>query len=166
MPAAEHFLVYLNGTRSKQHYPGLRCVLFTVRRSLPGMKRYCRVLLLLFQVVGLRVSAEESFSAQEIVERMADQADEMERVAQDWGYWRESLEKKLDGKNHVVEEKKKLRRTIWLEGKPYLELVKVNDKDLNTDGLKEEAKEKAKFLKEVRIRRRRILTKKTSPGNS
>ncbi len=108
------------------------------------------VLLLLLQIGALPLAAENQLSAQQAVERMATRADEMDLAAEEWGYWRESVEKKLDSKNRIEEEKKKLRRTIWLEGMPYMELVKVNDKDLDTAEQKEEAERKAKFAKAMK----------------
>jgi len=108
------------------------------------------LLLLLLQIGAFPLAAENQLSAQQVVERMAAKADEMDLAGEDWGYWRESVEKKLDSKNRIEEETKKLRRTIWLKGKPYMELVKLHDKDLDTGEQKEEAERKAKFAKEIK----------------
>ncbi len=108
------------------------------------------LLLLLLQIVALPLAAEDRLSAQQVVEKMAANADEMELAGEEWGYWRESVEKKLDSRNRIEEEKKKLRRTIWLEGKQYMELVKINDQDPDIGEKKEEAERKEKFVKALK----------------
>ena len=114
------------------------------------MKNKYALLLLLLLIRPLSLAAENPLSAQQIVEKMAVRAEEMELAGEEWGFWQESVQKKLDNKNRIEEEKKKLRKTIWLEGKPYMELVKVDNKDLDAGERKEEAESKAKFLKALK----------------
>ncbi len=113
------------------------------------MNRYALPLLLLL-ICTIPLAAEDQLTAQQIVERMAVRAEEMDLAGEEWGYWQESVQRKLDSKNRIKDEEKKLRKTIWLEEKPYMELVKINDKDPDTGIKKEEAERKAKFIKEIK----------------
>ena len=113
------------------------------------MKNRFALRLLLIVICALPLGAEDQLTTVQIVERMALRAEEMDLAAKEWGYWQESVQKKLDSKNRIKEEEKKLRKTIWLEGKPYMELVKINDKDPDAGKQKEEAERKAKFLKSL-----------------
>jgi hypothetical protein len=95
------------------------------------------------------LSYSETLSQTEILRKIVERAKQNEGLADDIGYQQVTTDRKMkEGK--ISEQKVRLHRIIWLEGKPYLELVQVNGKEPDEKEKKEEKKKKAKFIKSLR----------------
>ncbi|MGH9858026.1 MAG: hypothetical protein ACRD4B_09305, partial [Acidobacteriota bacterium] len=81
--------------------------------------------------------------------KIVERAKQNEELSNDVGYEQVTTDRKMkDGK--ISEQKVRLHRITWLEGKPYPELVKVNGKEPDEKEKKEEKKKKEKFIKSLR----------------
>jgi hypothetical protein len=95
------------------------------------------------------VSSSEPLSQTEILQKIVDRAKQNEELADNIGYHQVTTDKKMkDGK--ISEQKVRLQRIIWLQDRPYLELVKVDGQAPDEKEKKEEKKKKEKFLKSLR----------------
>jgi hypothetical protein len=106
-----------------------------------------KTILLVCLLVCLPVLADSAES--ERMQRILQKAAENEKLAEQYGYYQEKIQKKLDD-GKIKEQNSKLYRMVWLEDQPYLELVQINGEPLNKKQMEEETKQKSKFLKSLK----------------
>lgn len=82
----------------------------------------------------------------QIVERVVDRTQQNLEADDHVGSYQTVAVKKLKG-DEVKQEETKTYRTIWIQDKPYSELVQINFKNLNAKQKKEESKRKSEFVK-------------------
>ena len=91
----------------------------------------------------------DTLSTTDVLRRIVERAKQNEELANNIGFHQVTTDRKLkEGK--ISEQKIRMYRTIWLENKPYLELIQVNGKEPDEKEKKEEKKKKAKFIKAIR----------------
>ena len=94
-------------------------------------------------------SNDDTLSTTDVLRRIVERAKQNEALADNIGFHQVTTDRKLkEGK--ISDQKIRMYRTIWLENKPYLELIQVNGKELDEKEEREEKKKKAKFIKSLR----------------
>jgi hypothetical protein len=110
-------------------------------------RRFTHYIILLF-LLSLSISASPSFSKDDVLKKVLDRARENEKKSLGFGFYQTTHVKKMaDGK--TTSEETKEYKLIWLQGEPYLELVKKDGKELDKSEKKKEQERKAKFVKSV-----------------
>jgi hypothetical protein len=115
------------------------------------MKHKIRITFGLLLIAGLCFQSQ-GFTADadiEILKRIVDRLKENDEVAGNYGFWQDSNYREFNSEGEVTEEETRTYRTIWVNDSRYMELIKVNGKELDKDHRAKEEKRKKKFLKET-----------------
>src|SRR5215470_340473 len=108
-------------------------------------RRFTHLIILLFLSLSLGGSSL-SLTKEDVLKHILQKAKENEKKSVEFGFTQLTHSKKLDEGKTTSEETKEYK-LIWLQGEPYLALVKKDGKDLDKDDKKKEADRKAKFVK-------------------
>jgi hypothetical protein len=92
--------------------------------------------------------AEEP-SEKVILGRILEKAEANDKLLDKYGSSEEAKERELDADGKVKDEETKTYRTIWIERKPYQQLVLVDGSPLNSKQRSEEEKRRAKFVEAI-----------------
>lgn len=84
---------------------------------------------------------------EDLVARIVQQAIENDRNSDDYGFYEKAVTRELDSNGKLKKEETRTYQTVWIEGKPYSELVKVNDRPPDGSRKKEETKRRQEFIK-------------------
>jgi hypothetical protein len=87
---------------------------------------------------------------QNLVKTILEHLEKNQTLAQAYDFYQDTHLKEMNKDGEVEKTEKRTYRTIQLEGLRYFELIKFDDKALDSDKKKEEAKNREKFLKAVR----------------
>ena len=115
---------------------------------------------LLAAVLVLLVSAlcrAESPSNADILKRIMDRIKQNDELTEEYGYYYQAQFRELDGDGDLVKEEKRLYRIVWVEGKQYFELMRIDDRDLSAKDKAEEVKRRNKFIESVRKKQKSEL---------
>lgn len=109
-----------------------------------------------FLIVAILLStslfARDALSTQDVLKRILDKAKQNEQLAGNVGFSQATRIKKMnDGK--ITSEDFRQYRLTWINNRPYMELLKINGKDLDAVAKKEEKERKAKFIKSLTKKR-------------
>jgi hypothetical protein len=106
------------------------------------------IALLACLLTALVVQAGPSLTDDEILQQILQKAKENEDFTTRVGFHQTTATKKMkDGK--ISEEKIRFHRLTWIDNRPYLELLRVDGRELNPKEKKEEAERRAKFIKSL-----------------
>jgi hypothetical protein len=99
-------------------------------------------------LVSSFLSGSTSISKDQILNKILQKLKQNEPRSNEVGYYQSTNQKKMkDGK--LIKEDLRLYRVTWIQNQPYLELLKMNGKGLDTDEKKKEADRKSKFIKSL-----------------
>ena len=105
--------------------------------------------LCLLAIIGFSIASAEDPDDREILKRIVEKAKQNQELSEEIGFLQSTSSTKIrDGK--ISETKVRTHRVIWVEEKPYLELVKVNGQEPNAKERKEEKERREKFIKSLR----------------
>jgi hypothetical protein len=94
--------------------------------------------------------ASEDLKEQEVLQKAAEKANQNEQKALNYGFKLQTIIKKMDTDGKLEEQIQRDSHIIWLEGKPYNELLQINGQSLDSKAKAEEFKRKSEFIKTVR----------------
>jgi hypothetical protein len=94
-------------------------------------------------------SFEASSPDPELLQKIKTQLEKNESIIESYDFYQDTRVKDMKKNGEVEKVEKRTYRTILLEGHRYLELIKFDDKALDKDKKKEEAKNREKFLKRI-----------------
>lgn len=117
-----------------------------------------QIVLLVVFLLGLVLPAlaSETLSEETVLQKAAEKAEKNEEIALNYGFKLETIIKNMDGDGNLEEEIKRDSNIIWLEGKPYNELLTINGKKPDSKELAEEAKRKSEFIKAIREKKKTL----------
>jgi hypothetical protein len=103
-------------------------------------------------VINLEVGANptESPPTQALISRIIKQGQQNYKLSQNYGSYKRVVVKKLSKEGSVKNEETKIYRTTWIEGHPFGELIRINDKELTKKEKETEAKRRSEFIKGIR----------------
>ncbi|HSE40471.1 MAG TPA: hypothetical protein VLH08_06855 [Acidobacteriota bacterium] len=107
------------------------------------------ILTILFLSLACILNANSTVD-QNLLRTIVEHLEKNETLAETYDFYQDTHVKELNKDGSVEKTEKRTYRTIQLEGQRYFELVKFDDKALDSDKKKEEAKNREKFLKAVR----------------
>jgi hypothetical protein len=97
-------------------------------------------------LVSFSIGASPSSTKDDLLKKILNRAKENSEKSLEFGFYQITNTKKMnDGK--LASEEVKEYKLIWLNGQPYLELIKKDGKDLDKSEKKKEQDRKAKFVK-------------------
>ncbi len=118
-----------------------------------GNKIWIRyTLLVVLLVVNLEAGAnptEETPPTQELIKRIVEKGHQNYKFSHDYGSYKRMVVKELSKDGKVKKEESKIYRTTWIEGHPYGELIRINDKVLTKKEKEKEAKRRSEFIKGI-----------------
>ncbi len=85
----------------------------------------------------------------EILKNLVKQLEKNDEIVDNYDFYQDYEVKELDEDGKIKKVKNETYRTILIQDQRYLELVKVDDRDLNQDEKKDEAKRRDKFMKKI-----------------
>lgn len=106
------------------------------------MKNLILVFVLLVTAAGSGPSADNH----ELLKKLVDRALENDKATVDYGFQEKTVVKDLDSDNKLNKQESRTYRTVWIENKPYAELLKINDKPPGDKDKEEETKRRQKFV--------------------
>ena len=104
---------------------------------------------LFFILLPFPVFSQHQPSIKEILEKAIEKAKKSDDAAERFGFYQDVISKELSDEGNVQDKKEKTYRTIWLEDKPYQELILVNGQPLKSDDKKDEAKRQKEFVESL-----------------
>jgi hypothetical protein len=113
------------------------------------VKQKVLLIIFLFALV-LPVLASEDLTEETVLQKAAEKAEKNEQIALNYGFKLETIIQKMDGDGKLEKEIKRDSNIIWLEGKPYNELLTINGQKPDSSQMAEEAKRKREFIKAIR----------------
>lgn len=119
------------------------------------MKQIGLSVLLAFPII-FPAYASEDLQEEVVLQKAAEKAQKNDEIAKNYGFKMETTIQKLEGDNDVDEEIQRKSHIVWLEGKPYNEILQINGKDLNSKQKAEEAKRRKEFIKSIREKKKTI----------
>jgi hypothetical protein len=109
-------------------------------------------LLMVLLVVNSEAGAnptEEAPPTQELISKIIKQGQQNYKLSQNYGSYKRVVVKKLSKDGNVKKEETKIYRTTWIEGHPFGELIRINDKVLTKKEKEKEAKRRSEFIKGI-----------------
>jgi hypothetical protein len=110
------------------------------------IKKISIPILFFFITFSLSASAPDP----ELLKKIVEQLEKNEETIGSYDFHNDAEVKDVNKEGEVEKVEKFTYRTISLEGHRYFELIKFNDKELDKDKKKEEAKRREKFLKRLK----------------
>jgi hypothetical protein len=110
-------------------------------------------ILLLFAMPAF---TSEVLSEKEVIHKTAEKAEKNEELARNFGFQLETIIKKMDVDGKLQEEIKRDSHIIWIAGKPYNELLRINGEKLDSKHKAEESRRKSQFLKTIREKKKTL----------
>lgn len=86
----------------------------------------------------------------QLISRIIEKGQQNYKLSQDYGSYKRVVVKKLSKDGKVKKEETKVYRTTWIEGHPYGELIRINDRELTNNQKEKEAKRRSEFIKGIR----------------
>lgn len=113
------------------------------------MIKYWPFLLLALLFLPAPPARGETSSQSDVLKRIMDRVKENDQLTEDYGYYYEAKTRELDSDDKVTKEESRLYRIIWVENKPFFEILKVDGHELTSKDKAEETERKKKFIKSV-----------------
>jgi hypothetical protein len=98
----------------------------------------------------------DTLDEEAILRKTAEKAKKNEEVARNYGFKLQTVIKKMDSEDKLEEEATKDSHIIWVEGKPYNELLKIDGKEHDSKQKSAELKKKKEFSQSVRDKKKTI----------
>lgn len=98
--------------------------------------------------------ASDDLSEVAVLEKAAEKAEKNEEIALNYGFKMETVIRKMDSHGELEELIKRDSHIIWIEGKPYNEVSKINEAVPDSKQRAEEAKRKSEFVKTIREKKK------------
>jgi hypothetical protein len=89
-----------------------------------------------------------STTTETLLKKILEKAKQNQELTRQLGFYQTSEVKKIR-RGKVSEKEVRTYRVTWIEDEPYLQLLKINGKELNEQQRKEEASRRAKFVKSM-----------------
>lgn len=109
------------------------------------MKNLAFVLIVLVAASGSGARPD----SQELVKKLVDRALENDKASEEYGFQQQTVAREYDSKERLEKSETRTYRTVWIEKKPYAELLRINDKPPGEKERKEEAKRRQKFTEAI-----------------
>lgn len=113
------------------------------------MNRGTLSIFILLLLTPLLFASETPLKEEEVLRKVAEKAEKNDQAALNYGFKLQTIIKKMDTDGQLEEEIQRDSHIIWLEGKPYNELLTINGKPLDPKNKAEESKRKSEFMKTV-----------------
>ena len=107
-------------------------------------------LLVLFLSFETGANPPEVPPTQKLISRIIEKGQQNYKLSENYGSYKRVVVKKLTNDGKVKQEETKIYRTTWIEGHPYGELIRINDKELTKKQKEAEAKRRSESSKGIR----------------
>lgn len=115
------------------------------------MKNLAFILILLVVTSGTGGAGPDTG---DLVKKVVDRALENDKASEGYGFHQETLVKEFDSDGKLEKQEIRTYQTVWIENKPFAELLKVNDKAPGDKDKKEEAKRRQKFTESIHSKKK------------
>src|SRR5262245_20334270 len=112
------------------------------------MARKLAALLIFTLLASAPLYASDATANEDVMKKILAKAKDNEKLADEIGFEQSTVVRKMDD-GKVTEQETKVYRLTWIQNQPYLEMIKMNGKDLDQKTKKDEAEKKAKFIKSL-----------------
>lgn len=113
-------------------------------------------LITLFLFLAVPILAYDNLSEVAVLQKAAEKAEKNEETALNYGFKMETVIRKMDLHGELDKLIKRDSHIIWLEGKPYNELLRINEEAPDSKQRAEEAKRKSEFVKSIREKKKTL----------
>jgi len=128
---------------------------FQVKTGLAWVTAFCAALLLFFNV---EFSFCDAPAPEEILKRVVEKAEKNESNTERFGYYQATVTKRLNDDGAIDQQQTRKYRTIWIEEKPYPELLEVDGHPPDADQRKQEQERRNKFQKSLHEKNKKDST--------
>jgi hypothetical protein len=105
------------------------------------------MLFVLFSLALPAQSAEEKPAKEEILKHIFETAKANDKITEIYGFYQQNTVRKLSDEGKVKKQQTRVYRTIWLNGAPYAELIRIDGRPLSKKETDAEKDRRKKFLK-------------------
>ena len=108
-----------------------------------------KVLPIFFLLLFLPLLAHPSEAPSLMIHSVVKNVRQRLAVERDYGYYQRVVIRKLDSDNRLTDQEVRLYRTTWIEGKPFLSLISINDQQPCALERSKEWKRRSDFVKSM-----------------